>query len=345
MGNIAVDITFHPSWWHKNAGTNFGEEFFFEPEYRIQSDIRMRKLLFEKFGDLGFGEKNPRPRPILGTDLLASGFLYSGIMGCPIKYYQDNPPEVVCARLNKEEIYRLKELDLTKVDLWQSFVAQVEYLEQKYGFVESHINLQGILNIALDLRSSDLFLDYFEEPDLALELLNECTRISLEIGRYLSTKSRVLSHGVTGITAKVMPDVYLTSNCTVEMISQATYEGFLLEFDQKLADTFQPFGIHHCGKTMEHVVEGYAKVKGLQFAEVGAGSNIKMIRQILPEVFLNLRYSPVNLKNASEDEMRREISAMAESADERFSISCVGIDAMTDDRQIRSFIQSVQALK
>jgi len=51
------------------------------------------------------------------------------------------------------------------------------------------------------------------------------------------------------------------------------------------------------------------------------------------------------LSTKSKDELSREISAMAESAGERFSISCVGIDGMTDERQVRRFIQVVQGLK
>ncbi len=44
------------------------------------------------------------------------------------------------------------------------------------------------------------------------------------------------------------------------MVSLETYKEFLLPYDKILAEKFQPFGIHHCGKTMEHVVEGYAEV-------------------------------------------------------------------------------------
>lgn len=75
-----------------------------------------------------------------------------------------------------------------------------------------------------------------------------------------------------------MPDCYLTSNCSVEMISNDLYTKFVLPLDQRLADTFGSFGIHHCGKTMEHVAQGYSKVKGLTFAEVGAGPGLCPIR-------------------------------------------------------------------
>ena len=43
---MRYDITFHPSWWHKNAGVDFTQEFFDDPRYRIECDVSMRKTLY-----------------------------------------------------------------------------------------------------------------------------------------------------------------------------------------------------------------------------------------------------------------------------------------------------------
>lgn len=57
---MKYDITFHPSWWHKNAGVDFTQDFFDDPEYRMDCDVRMRKTLYEHFGEFGIGEKDPK---------------------------------------------------------------------------------------------------------------------------------------------------------------------------------------------------------------------------------------------------------------------------------------------
>lgn len=91
---------------------------------------------------------------------------------------------------------------------------------------------------------------------------------------------------------------------------------------------FQHFAVHHCGKTMEHVVDGYSKLKGLEFAEVGAFSDLKTVRQKLPGIFLNARYSPVRLMKASESEIHEEVAALARDGHENgknLSISCVAL--------------------
>lgn len=64
--SIPVDITFHPYWWHKNAGTCFNKEFFYNADYRVEADIKMRQVLFEKFGDL----EDWRKQPLQGGDYL-----------------------------------------------------------------------------------------------------------------------------------------------------------------------------------------------------------------------------------------------------------------------------------
>ena len=59
MKKIPYDITFHPSWWHRHAGVDFDEPFFFDPDVRTEADIRMRRTLWEYFGDygiVGFGQ-------------------------------------------------------------------------------------------------------------------------------------------------------------------------------------------------------------------------------------------------------------------------------------------------
>ena len=153
---------------------------------------------------------------------------------------------------------------------------------------------------------------------------------------------------MTAIVRQTVPECYLTSNCSVEMVSNAQYEEFLLQWDQKLADAFGSFGIHHCGQSMEHVVEGYAKVRGLTFAEVGAGSDIAAVRAALPDIHLNARVSPVSLMTMDDrqiEELVRSLYENGKAADgEKLSISCVGIDKDVTDERICAFLKACAAL-
>lgn len=341
-------ITFHPSWWHKNAGISFSQEFFDNPEYRMDCDVKMRRVLFEKFGKWGIGEENPERRPLLGTDLLAAGYLESELMGCEVIYQSDNSPQVVCKHLDEEEIDSVQVPDLEKSDVWKRTQTQIDYLKNTYGHVETYVNLQGIQNIAMDLMGQEVLMAYYTAPEAVDHLLAKITEMSIDVGRRFYQLSDDISGGVTAVVRDTLPKVYLTSNCSVEMVSNDIYERFLLKYDQKLADTFTHFAVHHCGRSMEHVVDGYSKLHNLEFAEVGAFSDVKTVRKKLSGVFLNARYSPVRLMNASKQEIYDEVSALARDGQENgglISVSCVGIDSNMPEEQIRYFLDACRRIK
>lgn len=340
---MKYDITFHPSWWHKNEGICFTQEFFDDPEYRMDCDVRMRKALYERFGAYGIGEKNPKKRPLLGTDLLAAGYLHSELMGCPIVYQEDNSPQVICRNLDEEEIEEIAVPDLDTCEVWARTRKQIAYLLEKYGRVETYVNLMGIQNIAMDLMGQNVLMAYYSAPDEVKELLARITDLTIAVGREFRKLSSDNSGGVTSVVRKMQPQCYLTSNCSVEMISNELYEEFLLPEDQRLSDAFGNFGVHHCGATMEHVADGYAKLRGLTFAEVGAGSDLKAVREKLPGIWLNARFSPVELTNASEDEIRAQVQSLVRSGNGEaglLSVSCVGIDADVSDEQVEHFLKA-----
>lgn len=312
----------------------------------MKSDVIMRRKLFELFGEYGLGEEKPQRRPILGSDLIVSGFLHSEILGCKVRYSDEYPPEVICKNLDDAGVRSLQSPCFDLSLPWRKLQSQVDKLMSEFGYVLPCVNLMGIQNIALDIRGQQLFLDYFENPEIARKLLDVCQEVTLDIGQRLKSLSGNLSAGVSSITTKTVPDVYLTSNCTIEMVSCQIYEDFFLPCDKQLAELFQPFGIHHCGQTMEHVADGYVEVGNLLFCEVGAFSDIAAIRQRMPDIHLNARYSPVRLASADKDEMKRELEALTKAGQPSrlSSISCVSIDSTVSDDHVRNFLAACSGL-
>lgn len=343
---LRYEICYHPSWWHKTAGIDFSEPFWYDPKVRMEADMVMQRILHEKFGEFGLGQANPTPRPLVGSDQTACGFLFSEMLGCQVLYSADNSPQVICAELDDDAAFALQVPDFDTNPVWQKIESQLKTLKETYGYVESHMNLMGVQNIAMDLRGQDIFMDYYDEDSPARHLLEVACETMLESGRRLYSYCPHLSAGVTNILRHVAPQVYCTSNCTVEMVSQDVYEEFLLPLDNRLADAFPHFGIHHCGRTMEHVVNGYAKVHNLEFVEVGAFSDLGAVARTLPEhMLINARYSPVRLAGVSEAELRTELEEMVRLVPgPRLSISCVGIDASVPEEKVCAFLRICKEL-
>ncbi len=78
---LRVELVFNPNWWHKTAGISFDESFYFDAETRIKNDVIMRRVLHEKYGELGLGEADPQPRPIIGSMHVAGGFVIPALLG------------------------------------------------------------------------------------------------------------------------------------------------------------------------------------------------------------------------------------------------------------------------
>ena len=337
-----VDITFHPSWWNKHTGIEFDEKFWFDAAYRVEADQQMRRTLYDCFGDFGIGEKDPAARPILFSDLLACGFLYSQLLGCEVLFRKDDAPQVLPAHLTEEQVKALEVPDLDCHPLWQRVQCQIDDFMKEYGYVESAINLMGIQNVALDLRGEDLLADYYDEPEMNHHLFHIVTELSLDIGRRLYAVSPVVSGGVTSIVKQVCPSVYLTSNCSVTMLSNDLYCQHLLPYDTRLAEAFSCFGIHHCGPNTETVIDGYLQVPNLRFLEIGAGSDLPAVARAVAgrDILSCIRYSPVALKTDTSEQMRQktEDAIRAFGSDRNLCFSCVGIDRDVEIEKIREYL-------
>ncbi len=202
-----VDFTFHPMWWHKNAEICTNERFYSDPEYRIKVDMHMRKILYERFGDLGFGEKNPKPRPILDSDMLAGEYIQAQILGCEIQFSDNNLPEIICRNITNEEIRELNVPIMQENKAWQHIIKQIEYLENKFGYLESYIDTSGVQNLALNLRGPALFEDYYVNEKNAQKLLEVCIKVIENVGTYLKSKTTAIGIGVTSVIKHINHNV------------------------------------------------------------------------------------------------------------------------------------------
>jgi hypothetical protein len=64
---LPFELVFNPNWWHRTAGISFERPFYFDASTRIANDVTMRRVLHQRFGDLGLGEADPQPRPVAGS--------------------------------------------------------------------------------------------------------------------------------------------------------------------------------------------------------------------------------------------------------------------------------------
>jgi len=295
--------------------------------------MAMDKALHERFGDVGLGDPNPKPKPIITAGMVT----LPAVFGCEIVYKDDAIPWAVPLNLSEDKIMKLEVPDL--FDSWPmtEWIKQVDYLKKKYGKVIGDINTTGIQNLALKIRGEELYIDYFENPNLCHHLLRICTEC---VKRLFEFNFKATGSGAVDVTPMSDPRIAVIPNCTEEQISNNIYETFLLQYDNEVADAVRErgFGIHHCGSVNE-VLKGYSKVRHLKFIEIGFGSDVRRCRETLgPDVAVNARISPVLMKNGTPEEVAAEVKNLIDQGAPlgNYSIDTVGLTYGTPDENVKT---------
>jgi len=333
--HIPLGVGFYPDWFNKHYGISFGREYYFDPEVRIEARMEIEKGLYERFGDVGLGNPDPEPKPLITFGMV----MLPTIFGCEIIYKDDALPWAMPLNLSADEVMKLEVPDLFNAYPMAEMIKQIEYLKEKYGEVVGDINTTGVQNLALKIRGDQLYFDFYENPELCRHLLKICTESIIQLFEF---NHKTTGTGAIDVTPMCDPKLYVFPNCTAEQISLETYESQILEYDNQVADACHPVGIHHCG-SVDEVLDGYAKVRHLEFIEIGFGSDVKRTREVFgPDVAVNARISPVLMKNGAPEEVAAEVRRLIDNGAPlaNFSIDTVGLTYGTPDENVRTALKT-----
>ena len=342
---LPVDIVLAPEWWAKHEKISFDEDFFYHPLKRVEVERTMEKVLYERWGQFGLGADHDKDLPQIGPVHLAAGYLISEMFGCQVNYNASTPPQVISADID----------DIGQVDFDQPFLSAaykrlitlIEALEAKYGYVVGDLNWSGVLNSAMDLRGQNLFMDMFDKPDEIEQFFCGIANVIERFVVAIKSKTGSSSIAVNRNIRHISPAINLHSACSLTMISTDDYEKFLLATDIKWSQSLQPFGIHYCGNDPHRYAESFAKIAQLDFLDLGWGGDVKLLRQYLPNTFLNIRLSPVELIGQTATEISEIITSLVKASGNPAltGICCINIDDKVTDEQISAIFDTVANLR
>ena len=341
---LPVEVVFHPSWWHKHEGIVFDRDFFFHPARRVEEELHMEKALYERWGAYGLGAWHDRPRPVIGPIHLAAGFLVSGMMGCGIIFQPGGSPQVTAS---EEPPAALDEEAAFESELFKEFRSLADSLESRFGYLLGDVDWNGILNIALDLYGQSVFLEMTDNPDAVGVLFQKIAAVEERFFRFVHSLTGSTSIAVNRSVMKFPEPILLHSHCSHTMISEAHYREYLLPFDQRWAERYPPYGIHHCGPDAHRFLAAYRELPGLAFLDVGWGGDIGRIRTALPGTFLNIRLNPAEIVRQTPAEIEAVIfSRLRASADPcRTGVCCINIDDTAKEEQISAIFETVKNIR
>lgn len=341
---LPVDIVLHPSWWFHNAGITFDEDFFYHPAKRVESERQMEQVLYDRFGKYGLGEKKDEDVPIIGPVHQAAGYLVSEMLGCGIKYQEDSAPQVLPADLDKLE---LTGDDPFKTPAWKKFEGLSGKLKEKHGYLAGDVNWSGILNLALDLRGQNLFMDMLDDKDAVKTFFGDIAKTLDQFTAKIEGQTGTSSISVNRNVRHFTKPIFLHSECSHTMISVEDYRNTLMPFDIEWSKVKRPFGIHYCGNDPDRYAEAFSELPHLDFLDLGWGGDVAKLRKHLPETFLNIRLGPVDLINMTPDEIRETVTKLIKESGNPWltGICCINMDEKVSDEKIAAIFETAENLK
>jgi len=355
---LPVELVFNPNWWHRTAGISFDEAFYFDATTRISNDVIMRRVLYKRFGDLGLGEPDPQPRPVIGALHVAGGFIIPALLGAEIMFAPDAAPQPRPVHLTLAQIESFEKPDFRHTEPMQRLIADWDALEAAWDHPSTRpstgsgcglvgdLNTDGLLNAAYHLYGQELFSDFYLAPQRVRRLLDLIGELIGDVASYVRKRTGSCSISVNRMVERVDPSIFLHANCSVQMISPKSYREMHLPVEGRMAARLQPFGIHHCGDNMHRFAPLYAELPAA-FFDVGWGSDVAACRKALPAAFLNLRLSPVRMLQCTPAEIAADAEGLLGAASdigslEKVGICCINMDYGTPDDNIFAMYEVVE---
>jgi hypothetical protein len=341
---LPVEIVLHASWWSHRERITFDEDFYFHPAKRVETERRMERALYERWGGYGLGSSHGEDRPEVGPVHLAAGYIISGMLGCEIEFPPDASPIVRCANRDKLTI---DVGSAFRSPIYLKFVGLMESLKARYGYLCGDVNWGGVLNAALDLRGQELFIEMHDDPLRLQEYFRSIAEVIERFTTGVALETRTTSISVNRTVRFFERPVFLHSECSNTMISAADYEKLLLPIDAAWSRTHRPFGVHHCGNDPHRFAASYARIPALDFLDVGWGGDIAELRSRLPATFLNIRLSPLEIKTQTAAEIRETLRKLVgQSGDGNLTgVCCINMDQDVEDDQITAILETVTELR
>ena len=303
----------------------------------------MRRVLYERFGELGMGEPDPQPRPIIGSQHVAGGFVIPALLGAEIWFEKDAAPQPLPMEMSIEQIEAFEKPDFRTTWPMNEFIEQMDALEAEWGYVVGGMNTDGLLNAAYHLYGQQLFLDFYAAPDRVRRSAGHHRRIDCGCGALFAPAHRRLlnfcqSDGGTRGPDAVFPCQLLGADDLAQKLPGHSS-------GSRAADGGAHSALRYPSlrRQFASVAPVYAELP-LTMVDVGWGSDVTAVRQSLPNVFLNLRLNPVRMLQATPQEIAADTENLLKAAGplENVGVCCINMDYETPDENIFAMFEVVE---
>jgi hypothetical protein len=299
---MRVSLGFTPRWYRDRTGVDFGEAWHLDPLCRHDALGLMKEKLYAEFPTVDYFAPPPGggADPVLATVSGAFGImLVSSLYGMPIAWREDGWPDAPAgSQLPKAEIEAI--VAAGPFDLGEpaslpgggptlrSLFAQMDEIEARWGMVHGYLNYQGTLNVAVKIRGSEFFMDFYDDPRFVQRFLAHIAGTIRDLAGRVQERQRASGFPI---------DLLSLSNCTVSMLSPEQYGDFVLPLDERLSHSFPRFGIHTCNWNIDPYRPSLRRIAKMGYIDTGMDSDLEALRAAFPEARRAVLYTPGELES------------------------------------------------
>lgn len=324
----SIDIVFSHAWYHKNYGFDFSEDSAWaDPIKMTETNREMTRVLYDRFSEIGLGDKDPKPMPTLN----AYGHRFGPAMfGCEIHYCKDQAPAAITKNLDLDEMAKLDVIDMEKSEVIQKAWHDTRILEDRYGFCNGGVFFGSPINTAVSAFGEQFLMACALEPETAQHVMKTIHESALRVRNELSC-------AINPMNFPKETDRWGLGNCPAIMFSPKMYRDVILSVDKWMRSQYRYFSIHHCG-VFDKYIEIYKELNPTEL-DIGGGSNYKAIRSAFPDAHFSLIINAPDIENKTISEIDELIGNMVSDSgpiDKLYYMYVSDLCQDIDDNKIRA---------
>jgi hypothetical protein len=328
---VKVHASFSPDWFSSRMGLDLGQRWHTDPVHRRQSFVSMAEALNTAFPQLGLGGD---PRSIRGgLSQVHTCAPVAALFGQEVQYSPGAWPENRRVMLTDEKADELEVPRLSRLPIVEQLMDQMDVIDREWGAVDGELNYQGVLNTAFRLRGEQIFMDMAQAPERAHHVLSVVCETTLLFADLVYARQR---------KSGVRKDWFVTSNCVVNMISEAHYREFVMPYDRKISGHFAHFGIHNCGWTVDAYAAAYAEIRPLGYLDFGIRSDLHALGRMFPGTVLTVILNPDDVIGKPAGDIRAMLARLHDALGS-CRIIIGSLDGRTDPAEVGGFFRAAAA--
>jgi len=332
---MRVSLGFSPGWYHHRCGVDFSERWHTDPHYRHAAMVKMKAELCASFPRAQLWHLH-QPDDTWTLSGIHHAFVIPAMFGCAFEYPSDGWAMIVQRpQRSLEEWANLTVAQALDNPVVENLFWQMEVIERAGGAIHGYLGWQGVLNNAFNVRGQDIFTDMLEMPELAHRFFALITDVMIELMQTIQARQRKSGFAIN------QGDV---SNCVMNMISPRLYREFVLQYDRKIAESFERFGVHTCNWNVTPYLNELRALPKMGYVDMGIMSDLKKVRALFPDARRAVMYSPAQLHDASREKLWADMRLVREQL-APCDIVAGDIQPTTPDARVNELLDICRALE